>query len=113
MCGSLLAVESANIVGYNTTDANGTVYMAIGPTFVDVANSAGEFTLNGVLSVGAGYTWEDDHFYVVDPDSCEAVMEIAYVDGLGWYDVMNYAEVGDEVFAIGTGFQSSHQNYYL
>lgn len=98
---------STDTVGYNTTDASGKVYLAIGPTFVDVTNTDGEFTLGQALQVGDGYSWEDDHFYVVDPDTCEAVMEVAYVDGIGWYDIMGDQEVGDMTFAIGTGFQTS------
>ena len=52
MCGSLLAVESANIVGYlQTTLVNSTGYNFIIPTFVDVGAATATYDLNNIKIV--------------------------------------------------------------
>ena len=60
MCGSLLAVESANIVGYlQTTPVNSTGYNFIIPTFVDVGAATATYDLNNIKIVdgdGSGMT---------------------------------------------------------
>lgn len=95
-------------VGYKSVSATGKTYMAIGPTFTSVGGTEGTFTLGEAFKTGKGYNWEDDHLYVVNPDSCVADMEIGYIDeDLGWYDMISEESIGDVEFDIGTGFESS------
>ena len=103
-----------NVVGYSSTDASGKTYMAVGPTFVDVGGVDAEFTLRS-FKPSSDYDWQDDYIFVVNPDSCEADIELCYLTKAefpkipedGWYDLSDSSCYNDEPFAIGTGFQSS------
>ena len=54
-CGTVFALESANVVGYmDTTPANSSGYNFIIPTFVDVASGEATYDLNNIKIVG-GY----------------------------------------------------------
>jgi len=88
----------------NNTDSR--QYISFGPSFIDVANEDGVFTLANALKVGDGYDWQNDKLYLVDPETCEPAMTLVNINGV-WRDQdATYAEVGDEEFAIGTGFQA-------
>ena len=103
-----------NVVGYSSADASGKTYMAVGPTFIDVSSSTGEFSVRSLKPQG-DYDWQDDILFVVNPDTCEADVELCYLTKAefpklaedGWYDAGDGTPYNDETFAIGTGFQSS------
>lgn len=86
---------------------SGKIYKSIGPTFVNIGNTDGTFTLQNVLTVSEEYSPDDDWLFVINPSDCSNDREIVYVDGLGWYDAKEEEMVSDEPFDIGTGFQTS------
>lgn len=63
---------------------------------------------------GDGYDWADDYIFVINPADCSADAELQYFTKAefpklaedGWYDG-DGACWNDELFAIGTGFQTS------
>ena len=60
MCGGLLAVESANIVGYNTVAVKGGQMNLLTVSFQTVGNASGKATLNDVMDTTVLTSYSED-----------------------------------------------------
>ena len=116
-CGAALAVESANIVGYQNQDLTGKQYNSIGPTFVTVG--AEKFKL-GDINV-EGFQYDTEILQVLSTDNAATIARYTYVtpewdeedfegDGaaVGWWVKGKEGEDGysanDVEFDLGQGF---------
>ena len=70
-CGSVFALESANVVGYmDTTPKNSSGYNFIIPTFVDVGANEATYDLNNIKIVGGDGSGMTEIIYGYDKDAC-------------------------------------------
>ena len=116
-CGAALAVESANIVGYQNKDLTGQVAPSIGATFAGVG--ADTFKL-GDIAV-EGFQYDTETLQVLSTDNAATIARYTYVtpewdeedfegDGaaVGWWIAGQEGEEGgsanDVTFAPGQGF---------
>ena len=70
-CGTVFALESANVVGYmDTTPVNSSGYNFIIPTFVDVGAEEATYDLNNIKIVGGDGSGMTEIIYGYDKDAC-------------------------------------------
>ena len=110
-CGSLLAVESANIVGYSNSTYTGKKWNCVGATFIGVTNTDGQFRLGDI--VATGWDYESDELRTLKTSNggtdvsmfylTAAVAEEIGAPSAGWYDGDGNCH-NDDVFDIGSGF---------
>ena len=110
LCGSLLAVESANTVGYVTGGSSAAKYMPFGGCFAGIGSDNGTFTLSTVTPTGFDY--EMDYLLALNPDDSSADELLIYLnDGdiagfeAGWYTDAGELR-GEDLYDLGTGFMS-------
>ena len=71
VCGSVFALESANVVGYmDTTPVNSSGYNFIIPTFVDVGANEATYDLNNIKIVGGDGSGMTEMIIGYDEDAC-------------------------------------------
>lgn len=91
---AILAVESQNIVGYQTISASGT-YPSYGSTFITVGDTNGTWTLADITADGMDPSTDTIQF--LDPDDASVMLAATYVDAAtaalygmpelqGWWD---------------------------
>ena len=101
------AIESANTVGYGTTDFTGKTMVCVGTPFTTVGASTfklGDFTAEG-------FDANSDTIQTIDPDSADGVDFYVYLDAAtygaalaGWWTDDLSESKDDEEFDVGTGF---------
>ena len=101
MCGGLLAVESANVVGYQTRSMIGDGDQLMesysgGPVFKAVGSTGNTYTLND-FTVG-GMDCSLDCIQFLDPDTTEPYLYATYADAnnyaAGWVGWWDYDDLG-------------------
>ena len=110
--GSAMAVESANIVGYNTQDKSGSQYVSMSPAFI-TAGSEGTFKLSDIVLDGGDAT--GDNIQVLEPAAATVSATYVYVSAAqaaewgdasyqGWYNTDMDTSMDDVTFPVGTAF---------
>lgn len=112
MAGLVSAVDSANIVGYQTKAATGGFYSA-GPTFISVGSATKEWKLSDVTMTGS--VPGEDVIQFLDPTTLDTLLVATYVDAAtaaswelpemeGWWDFAMENKMDAQTFSAGTGF---------
>jgi len=111
----LIAVESANIVGYATQDVSAKKYNAIGACFAGVG-ADGTFKLNNIIPTGWDY--ENDELRIINPANSATTQGFVWLTAeeateggvgtkAGWYDGSEFTYEGDQELDLGSGLLTS------
>ncbi len=104
---SAFCIESANTVGYTTTDFSGKTMVCVGTPFCAVGDGA-KFTLSNFTA--EGFEFGSDILQTIDPDTADTVDSFVYLDAETyptmagwWYD--DLSDSADDIeFDAGQGF---------
>ena len=115
---SAFAIESANTVGYKTTNSGGNLYLTGGMCFVTCGSTDGTFRLGDMKLEGS--VWGSDWIQFLDPttsivdptknatyySAAEAIADGGSADDAEWEDI-NEDSLDDVTYPIGTAFLTS------
>ena len=112
--GGLMAIESANVVGYATNDMGGNQYIQVGNAFLNAGASKKEFNLSVISPTS--YDSSSDILQLVSSVNARTLDQYVYItseeadgdtDLIGWWDANIEESQNDVVFDIGQGFKGN------
>ena len=112
--GGLMAIESANVVGYASNNMGGNQYIQVGNAFLNADSTNKEFRLS-VISPSA-YDSSSDILQLVSAVNARTIDQYVYItaieadgdtDLIGWWDTGIETSKNDLTFDIGQGFKGN------
>lgn len=98
---SVAAIESANVVGYQTSDQTGKNWVCIGIGFNSVGSQDSLFTMKDISA--SNFDEGSDTLQFLEPELARTVASYVYYDG-AWYEGDDLNDGNEDTFDIGTGF---------
>jgi len=102
MCGSLLAVESANIVGYTTVDLTGSQYNCVTPGFKSTSVATDTFQMKDIQP--SSFDESSDILQLLNSTQARTVKTYFFYDGAWYEDVDDWNDADEDTFDVLQGF---------
>ena len=100
--GGLMAIESANVVGYNTVDLTTKQYNCIAPGFMSCGGSADTFQMKDIQP--SAFDEGSDIVQLLNTTQARTIKTYFFYDGDWYEDVDDWNEANDDTFDLMQGF---------